>query len=50
MSSKVQGRGAIDAIIYVTGWKTEETIEFLADTFSIEQAASVLIQSIKNAE
>jgi len=50
MSSKVQGRGAIDAIIYLTGWKTEETIEFLADTFSIEQAASVLIQNIKNSE
>jgi hypothetical protein len=50
MSQKLGGRGSVDAIVYLEGWDPKDAIVWIADSFSIEEATSVVVQQIKEEE
>jgi hypothetical protein len=44
---RAKGRGAIDAITYLTGWSARQATEWLADTFDVHAAKSARIERIE---
>lgn len=46
-NKRTKGRGAIDAVAYLTGWTTEEATEWIADNFDTKSAKSAAAEKIE---
>lgn len=46
-NKRTKGRGAIDAVAYLTGWTTEEATEWIADNFDTKSAKTAIAEKVE---